>query len=303
MKKRGMALILAGVLTASTLCACGSDSGKDAAATATPTTAAAPTEAAPTEAPDAEPDDVPDETDDEEEEAEDFSAIAGGWYYQLADQDDQTQFTSIGVVEIEEDGSYIYTANEGDERSGGTIRSGYEEFADGSQIPTLEFYDNGGNFWIGCYVSEDDPDNLWIGNGGMERLTRGGHGSPQEGQGRNEFIGTYTEPKTGRCVITMDTEDGINYTVSIRWAGSAYESANWEIKKAVYGESSGELEYSGAKFYVRTFTDETNYTDDVRYSNGTGRFWFDQDGMLCWVSDNSDLDEYDGQTLFEKLPE
>ncbi len=300
MKKRGMALLLAGVLTASTLCACGSDSGKDAAPTAAPTTAATPTEAAPTEAPDVEPDDVPDE--DENEEEVDFSAIAGGWYYQLADQDDQTEFTSVGVVEIEADGSYSYTSNDG-ETTNGAIESGFEEFSDGSQIPTLSFYDSEGNFWIGCYYSEDDPDNLWIGNGGMERLTRGGHGSPQEGQGRNEFIGTYTEPKTGRCVITMDTEDGINYTVNVVWSGSAYSAAYWEIEKAVYGESSGELEYSGAKFYVRTFTDDTTYTDDVRYTDGTGRFWFDQDGMLCWVSDNSDLDEYDGQTLFEKLPE
>ena len=301
MKKRGMALILAGVLSVSVLAACGSDSGKDAAAAATPTAAAAPTEAAPTEAPEEEPEDVPEEEADEEEEA-DFSVIAGGWYYQLADQDDQTEFTSVGVMEIGEDGSFSYTSNEGETRSG-KVRSGYEEFSDGSRIPMFGFFEEGTEPWISCYYNEEDPDNLWIGNGGMERLTRGGHGSPQQGQGRNEFIGSYTEPRTGRCLITMDTEDGINYTVSVVWGASAYETAYWEIGKAVYGESSGELEYSDARFYVRTFTDETTYTDDVRYTDGTGRFWFDEDGMLCWVSDNSELDEYDGQTLFERMPD
>ncbi|MBR3039641.1 MAG: hypothetical protein IKI20_03160 [Lachnospiraceae bacterium] len=117
-----------------------------------------------------------------------------------------------------------------------------------------------------------------------------------------DFTGTYTEPLAGRCTIEIEHTDGDNHTVLVHWASSAAESANWEIN-AVYYPSTGLLEYTGAKYYIRTYTDEENYTDDVKYTDGEGEFWFEEDGTLGWRSTKSAIDGIDGTTFFERVPE
>lgn len=116
-----------------------------------------------------------------------------------------------------------------------------------------------------------------------------------------DFTGTYTEPMSGRCTIDIEHLSGDDHKVNIRWSGSAFESANWEMT-ATYYVSTGLLEYTNAKYYVRTYTDETTYTDDVKYTDGAGEFWFEPDGMLGWRSANSDVDGVTGETFFERLP-
>ena len=115
-----------------------------------------------------------------------------------------------------------------------------------------------------------------------------------------DFEGTYTEPIAGRCTIDIEYLSGDDHKVTVQWAGSAYESANWEMT-ATYYVSTGLLEYTGAKYYIRTYTDDGNYTDDVKYTDGAGEFWFEEDGSLGWRSANSDIDGITGET-FVRLP-
>lgn len=117
-----------------------------------------------------------------------------------------------------------------------------------------------------------------------------------------DFTGTYTEPMSGRCTIDIEYLSGDDHKVTVRWASSAFESANWEMT-ATYYVSTGLLEYTNAKYYVRTYTDETTYTDDVKYTDGAGEFWFEEDGSLGWRSANSDIDGVTGETLFERIPD
>lgn len=117
-----------------------------------------------------------------------------------------------------------------------------------------------------------------------------------------DFTGIYSEPISGRCTITIDHLDGDDHKVNVIWASSAFESSNWEMT-ATYYISTGLLEYTGAKYYIRTYTDETNYTDDVKYTDGAGEFWFEEDGTLGWRSANSDVDGITGDTFFERLPD
>ena len=114
-----------------------------------------------------------------------------------------------------------------------------------------------------------------------------------------DFTGTYTEPMSGRCTIEIKNISGDDYHIVVRWSSSAFESSNWEIN-ATYYESTTLLEYTNAKYYVRTYTDENTYTDDVKYENGAGEFWFEGD-KLGWRSANSDVDGIDGETLFERV--
>ncbi len=115
-----------------------------------------------------------------------------------------------------------------------------------------------------------------------------------------DFTGSFTEPIAGRCNIDIERLEGDEYRVTVRWSGSAFESSNWEMT-ATYYESTGLLEYTDAKFYIRTYTDEENYTDDVKYTDGAGEFWFEEDGTLGWRSANMDVDGIDGETFFERV--
>lgn len=115
-----------------------------------------------------------------------------------------------------------------------------------------------------------------------------------------DYSGTFVEPVAGRCTITIEALGNNNYTVNVHWSSSAFESANWEIN-ATYYESTGLLEYTGAKYFVRTYADEETYEDDVKYEDGAGEFWFEEDGKLGWRSANSDVDGITGETLFEKV--
>lgn len=115
-----------------------------------------------------------------------------------------------------------------------------------------------------------------------------------------DFSGTYTEPMSGRCTITIESLGENNYKVSVLWGSSAFESANWEMN-ATYYDSTTLLEYTGAKYFVRTYSDEENYEDDVQYTDGAGEFWFEEDGKLGWRSANSDVDGVTGETFFEKV--
>ena len=64
-----------------------------------------------------------------------------------------------------------------------------------------------------------------------------------------DFTGTYTEPMSGRCTIDIEHLSGDDHKVNIRWSGSAFESANWEMT-ATYYVSTGLLEYMQSTMYV-----------------------------------------------------
>lgn len=226
----------------------------------------------------------------------DFSPIAGYWAYQQLDPDDLETFETTAYVYVKEDGTYTIIWNDDPSNTVGIIKQEYEEYADGSRIPLYSFFAGGNNYWLSCFADNEDPDVFYIGNGGMERFYR------EMGQGRVEFEGQYTEPISGRCSIEIKSIDGIHYSVNVIWSSGAAVSGNWEIEDAVYGESSGVLEYTGAKYYVRTFAEGgQEFTDDVMYTDGSGCFMFDEDGMLNWISDESDIDDINGSTLFEKI--
>ena len=227
----------------------------------------------------------------------DFTPICGDWIYEKVDDSNLTDFISLAYVHVNDDGTFnVIWYDETEGENTGHIEFAEEVFEDGTALPFYKFLIAGNNFWIAGYYNQDDPAVFWVGNGGMERLVK------LKGQGSVDYSGKYSEPPTGRSLIEMTTYDGIHYSIDVVWANTANESANWKIGDAVYGESSGVLEYTGAEYFIRTYTDEENCTDEILYTDGSGRFWIDEDGMLNWVSDEADVDGITGMTVFEKLP-
>lgn len=117
-----------------------------------------------------------------------------------------------------------------------------------------------------------------------------------------DFSGTWVENTAGRGRIDIVSTGENTYTVTVCWSSSAFESSNWEMN-ATYYDSTGLLEYSDAKYYIRTYTDDENYTDDVKYEDGGGCMWIEENGTLGWQSAEADVDYVDGSSFFELLPQ
>lgn len=99
--------------------------------------------------------------------------IVGDWDYQVMDPDDTEKFSPNGTINIADNASYTYTSPDGSTGKG-SVRVEYEDYSDGTKLPMFNFYEEGDSFWIGTYYDENEPDTLWIGNGGEERLVREG---------------------------------------------------------------------------------------------------------------------------------
>lgn len=112
-----------------------------------------------------------------------------------------------------------------------------------------------------------------------------------------DFGGTWYEMIAGRCIVDMVSAGGDDYDISVHWGSSAFESSNW-VMRGTYYPATNLLEYKDARFYIRTYSDENNYTDDVKYEDGSGVFWLEPDGKLGWQSDNADTDGIDGSNFY-----
>ncbi|MBR6242574.1 MAG: hypothetical protein IKQ90_03660 [Ruminococcus sp.] len=98
--------------------------------------------------------------------------IAGKWRYEISSGNYTVDVDaeSNGIVEVNEDGTYTYTDAAGNVTRG-TVVSGFEEFADGTKIPMIKFFE-GNDFKFGGYFNTGSNDVLSIGVGGLERLVR-----------------------------------------------------------------------------------------------------------------------------------
>ncbi len=101
------------------------------------------------------------------------------------------------------------------------------------------------------------------------------------------FTGVWADSIAGRAMITIskDAPQG-DYHVEVRWSGSAWETAFWEMT-ATLGEDGTSLHYEDCVHSVVTFSgdDGTEETWETLYENGTGAFFFGEGDELTWQDD------------------
>ena len=51
---------------------------------------------------------------------------------------------------------------------------------------------------------------------------------------------------------------------------------------ATPADAGGALKYEDAKHYVRTFTSDSEYTDELKYENGSGLFYLNSANEIMW---------------------
>ena len=76
------------------------------------------------------------------------------------------------------------------------------------------------------------------------------------------------------------------YTVQIYWSSSYADHSEWSFSGSF--DSSGVMQYSGARKTDVHFTDESNHTDTLIYSDGTGRLSW-ANGVLVWADYKEDI--------------
>ena len=114
----------------------------------------------------------------------------------------------------------------------------------------------------------------------------GDAGNAALGYTPDDLVGRWAEKIAGRGVITVAkaAEDG-KYDVTVEWANSAFEQSYWEMQ-AVAG-NGGFLTYENGKCAIRTYDANGNYTEDVRYENGSGTLYLNSAFEVMW-EDNID---------------
>ena len=71
--------------------------------------------------------------------------------------------------------------------------------------------------------------------------------------------------------------------MTVEWANSASEQYYWEMQ-AVAG-NGGLLTYENGKHAIRTYDANGNYTEDVRYENGSGTLYLNSAFEVMWEDD------------------
>ena len=117
--------------------------------------------------------------------------------------------------------------------------------------------------WYDALASANDPGNVAL------------------GYKPDDLVGRWAEKTAGRGVITIKkTGEGL-YTVRIEWPGSAFEKSIWEMTATPAG-AGGALKYEDAKHYVRTYTSDTEYNEELKSENGSGHFYLNSANEILW---------------------
>ncbi len=109
-----------------------------------------------------------------------FNDIAGEWVYQEQNIDNPELYDDIAFIRIYQDGTYEIRFDGDDYFRDGVILIELEEFPgedEDSYVPIYSFFENGNNYWQGCYTGERTEGIIYFGNGASARLI------PAEGQG------------------------------------------------------------------------------------------------------------------------
>ena len=102
------------------------------------------------------------------------------------------------------------------------------------------------------------------------------------------FIGPYS---CGRANATVECDGADSAWIMIDWAGSAAETAHWDIFGRLDPETLT-IEYSGCTKSIITYAENGDVeSQEPEYEDGTGTITFSEDGSFTWHEDQSETGE------------
>lgn len=206
---------------------------------------------------------------DEKVEEADITDITGIWTYQESDGNNTVDVSAknIATVTVNADWSYTRTTADGN-TTYGTIKKEAEEL-NGVMMPHFRFYESSSLIFDALYVNERSND-LYIGNGGMARLTRGhltlGENA-DSGIDVKILAGQWTYQEAANGYTTVDVSSRDNGTVTISADGS-YSYTNAEGNTSYGTVKTGIEEIGGTKLYTVIFYEGNVYAFGGYYHEG-----------------------------------
>lgn len=111
-------------------------------------------------------------------------------------------------------------------------------------------------------------------------------------------LGYYYEEIAGRGVLNLEEKKEGYGTITIDWGSSAYENAHWDIEAIYDGK---QLNYTNGSHIIQTFENQSDHTDTLVYSDGSGYFETKQDSIV-WHNDKKDNGDEDVVFVREREP-
>ena len=203
--------------------------------------------------------------------------LAGRWF--LQDDGENT-----GYVMVSEDGTYSYFSYDENTAYGGTVTIEYDEHPDGTSTAIYSFYDNSGEFWIGCMMPDENRDVIPVGQDGAAQLAK--DPADYETASPADIAGSYTyqvlNEKTGEYesdgTVTVSEDGTYTYTDAKQRLSS---EGTVTVSYDVYPDGSTNVWY--------TFRDTASggYFASCCSSNDSGVFVCGQDGAVRLVSETA----------------
>lgn len=102
--------------------------------------------------------------------------------------------------------------------------------------------------------------------------------------GPKAYLGNWAEQTSERVVIAIEpTEENGWFDVTITWK-EALPQKDLYTMRAHY-QKDGSLYYENCRYLVRTFDDNAKFTDEVKYTNGSGLLKYDKDAKVLYWTD------------------
>ena len=181
----------------------------------------------------------------------DIRNITGRWKYQVAEEGKNitTGVIDSGYIDVNEDGTFIYTDLEG-KTCAGTVNVDYDTMGGEYHVPFFAFSGDSG-FYIICYCAQNDKDVYITGNGGMSQLVR----VAQENEKAAEEI---TDEKSAeKNVIAVSRMEDFNTIMAIMNASPLQTVNDAVVNDHVKVKDSRFTSIGAFKSFVsKTFTGE-----------------------------------------------
>ena len=213
----------------------------------------------------------------ETEQAVSPADLAGRWFLQEGGE-------NIGYVMVSGDGTYSYFNYAESTASGGTVTIEYDEHPDGTSTAIYSFYDNSGEFWIGCMMPDGDSDVIPVGQDGAAQLAKDTAdyetASPADIAGSYSYQVLREESGEYEADGTVTVSEGGTYTYTDA-KGNISSEGTVTVSYDVYPDGSTNAWY--------TFRDTASggYFASCCSSNDSGVFICGQDGAVRLVSDTA----------------
>ncbi|MBR1822765.1 MAG: SH3 domain-containing protein [Ruminococcus sp.] len=222
----------------------------------------------------------------------DIKNYTGKWIYEVSNGNHPVGDGAkiVGTVEIKDDFTYTYT-NESSEVTTGIVVTDYEQYADETALPVMHFYENN-KFGFGGYLDPDHPDSIYIGNGGMARLTRDDGSTPDI----KALAGKWTyQAADGNTTVDKKSKD--SGTLEVKNDGT-YTFTGTD-GKAKSGKVTIGIEYIDAKRFITVsfgdgkdslFSGYYRSSDEISIGNGGMARLVRSNGLKVKLSGDANCD-------------